>query len=201
MIKNVNKVKHQPVLLHEILDLLAVKPGEKFIDATVGSGGHAAGIVRRGGQLLGIDRDAEALKRSEVVLRAACPTPHLQEGEGLPYRLVKSNFVFLEKVARENDFSPVAGIVFDLGFSTEQVEDPERGFSFSEDGPLDMRMDKDDPVTAADLINGLNERRLYELFTQLAEEPRARAIARVVVSARGVKPITTTKQLKDLSCM
>jgi 16S rRNA (cytosine1402-N4)-methyltransferase len=188
-------IKHQPVLLKEVISYLKIRPGGRYIDATVGSGGYAEEMIRQGGRILGIDRDPLAIERAERRLKAACPVPDQISGEGPVFKLIRSNFVYLEKVAKKEGFFPADGVVFDLGFASEQIEDSQRGFSFTHNGPLDMRMDPKDPVTAADLVNSLSNGRLYELFNRLGEEPRARAIASAVVSARSIKPILTTQQL------
>lgn len=196
---------HQPVLVEEVLDLLHVTPGEKYIDATLGGGGHATEIVKRQGLLLGIDQDEEAIINARKRLQSVCPPPqkvsrtkpNLSE-ETQPFLLVRDNFSHLSEIATAHNFSQVSGILFDLGASTYQLTSPTRGFSFLQDAPLDMRMDKRLQVTAKDLINGLGRKELYELFTNLAQERFARPIADAIVSARRQKPIETTKELSTL---
>ena len=177
---------HVPVLLKEAADLLAVKPSGRYIDATLGGGGHAQEIIRQGGQILGIDQDPQAITIAQQRLH---PT-HAQ--------VVLGNFANLESIAQEHGFAPAAGIIFDLGVSSFQLDTPERGFSFQADAPLDMRMSPDLAVTAADLVNGLGRKELYALFTKLAQERLARPIADAIVESRRIRPINTTRQLATL---
>lgn len=189
---------HTPVLLQEVLEFLDVKRGERYIDATIGGAGHAIEIVKRGGIVLGIDHDEDALGYAaayweEEHKKLGIATSHLQ--------LVRGNFREIDSIARSNNFAPVAGVLFDLGVSSRQLEDPQRGFSFAKLGPLDMRMDpsaSSGQVTAADLVNAFSEGELYELFFRLGEESRARAISRGIVRARRVKRIETTMELAQL---
>lgn len=181
---------HIPALLKEVIRELQIKKGEKYIDATVGGGGHAFEILRLGGKVLGIDVDQEAI---------SYVTRHSVTEENLV--LVHANFKNIEEIAHTHGFTDVAGILFDLGVSSHQLEKGERGFSFRHEGILDMRMDpsgSEAMVTAKDLINGLTKKELYELFTKLGQEERARAIADRIVSARKVKPIETTEELATL---
>lgn len=198
---------HQPVLLKEVVKYLLIKPGEKYIDATVGGGGHAKAILKLKGRVLGIDCDPEAIEAARKNLSTACPTSwQLVQGKAMcrlvrgkvMCRLVHGNFARLKKIAQENDFFEVAGILFDLGVSAHQLETSRRGFSFNLDGPLDMRMDPSLKVTAADLVNGLNKGELEKLFSKLGEEPEARWIATVVCQAREMRRIETTKQLAEI---
>lgn len=180
---------HTPVLLGEVIDHLKVCPGGKYIDATIGGGGHTAEILKRGGIVLGIDWDPEAI--GYVGFRV----------KGLGYRknltLVRGNFKDLASIARSNDFSEVWGIILDLGVSSYQLLTPERGFSFTTNAPLDMRMDPQLAVGAADLVNGLDRGELYELFSKLGEEYDTR-IVRAIIRARAIEPIKTCRQLADL---
>ncbi|MCX6816324.1 MAG: 16S rRNA (cytosine(1402)-N(4))-methyltransferase RsmH [Candidatus Beckwithbacteria bacterium] len=177
---------HQPVLLHEVIDSLQVKPGEAYLDATIGSAGHAVEIVKRGGRVFGLDVDPAALERARNRLHS-CP--------GADFKLTKRNFGQLEAAAKDWQISAFSGILFDLGLSSDQLADDQRGFSFLQDSPLDMRADPDLAVTAADLVNGLNKGELNELFQKLGEEPRALAISDEIVHSRARQPITTTAQL------
>jgi 16S rRNA (cytosine1402-N4)-methyltransferase len=178
---------HEPALLKEVLKLLKVKQGEKYIDCTLGGGGHAKAILKKGGILLGIDWDKEAIEYSQKRLDQSCP--------GCNYHLVLGDFSNLEKIAQENKFTQVSGILFDLGVSLHQLKSAKRGFSFLQDVPLDMRMSDGLSIKAVDLINGLNKGELYELFSKLAQENRALAIAKAIVSARRLKKIETTNEL------
>lgn len=186
---------HTSVLLQEVIDFLNVKPGNKYVDATVGGGGHTFEILRRGGLVLGIDWDQEAIEYIQDKLK----TQNSKNWELLT--LVKGNFREVGKLARENGFGKINGIIFDLGVSSYQLNNAERGFSFRQEGPLDMRMNpsaSSGQVTAADLINGLNKGELYELFSKLGEERFALAISNSIVGARGIKPIETTTELAQI---
>ncbi|MDI6775109.1 MAG: 16S rRNA (cytosine(1402)-N(4))-methyltransferase RsmH [Verrucomicrobiota bacterium] len=188
-------MRHQPVLLDEALDLLNVKPGGTYIDGTVGSGGHAAAILDRagpGGFVLGIDRDQDALKRAEQTLAG-------RFGRGTRnYDLARGNYSEMTRLARERGLNRVDGVLLDLGVSSEQLDGAERGFSFDKDGPLDMRMDRAEPLTAADLARDLSEEELARLIRELGEDRRARAIARAIVKERAQAPIRTTAKLAGL---
>ncbi len=174
---------HTSVLLKEAIDLLQVKKGGKYIDATLGGAGHALEIIKRGGIVLGIDCDEEALNYVE---------------KNFKLTLAKGNFRDLEEIARLNNFNKVSGIIFDLGVSSFQLENGKRGFSFLKGGPLDMRMDKELGVKASDLLNILPKGELYEIFIKLGEEHRARAISDGIVSARRIAPIQTTGDLSSV---
>jgi 16S rRNA (cytosine1402-N4)-methyltransferase len=189
---------HIPVMLNEVLENLQVKPGEWCVDCNLGGGGHTAGILERGGKVIGIDLDPEAIKEvaknyelrvqsSENVLRAF--------GENLI--LVQGNFADLKEIIGGlQGVQGIQGVFYDLGVSSHQLETPERGFSFNQDAPLDMRMDTSkQTATAADLVNGLHEKELAELFWKLGEESWAKKIAQKVVESRKTQPITTTTLL------
>jgi len=180
-------IYHVPVLLNEIIKFLEVKPGKRFIDATVGGGGHTEAILKAGGLVLGIDQDEEAI--NEVKRRL---WNYIEKGQLI---VKKGNFKNLEQITKEKNFTNVNGVLFDLGVSSHQLETPKRGFSFNSDAPLDMRMDESLKITAADLVNGLNKGELYELFTKLGEEHYARPISQAIVRARNIKPITRCNEL------
>jgi len=207
---------HQPVLLNEVIKYLAVKKNGKYIDATVGGGGHAQAICNLGGQILGLDCDPEALDSareylssfapqngaSEGLKSTACP-PRQNFGENLggvnaSWRLLSGNFKDLAKIAAEAGWVKVDGILFDLGVSSHQLESLERGFSFHSEAPLDMRMDPTLVVTAADLINGLTGKELEKLFWEMSEEYRFKRLARAIVEARRLKPIKTGQELVEI---
>ena len=180
--------EHIPVLYKEVLAGLQPQPGGCYIDATLGAGGHAAGILTASapdGRLLGLDADPEAVAFARQILRPF----------GERAILKAANFRQMEAVARKLGFEQVDGILMDLGLSSRQLMDPERGFSFSQDGPLDMRMDPGQTGTAADLVNHLPQADLAGLIWRYGEERHSRRIARAIVAAR---PVTTTKQLADL---
>ena len=186
---------HQSVLLNEVLKILegvGIR-GKWFLDATLGDGGYALEILQKGGKVIGVDVDPQALERSK----------HRFEEEKIApdrYRLLQGNFARINNLIQQTDTEDLkfAGAILDLGVSSLQLEVPERGFSFSKNGPLDMRMDPTLQVAALDLINGLNKGELYELFNKLGEEQLAKALADAVVGARGIRKIETTTQLADL---
>lgn len=188
------RIVHIPVLKEEVINFLAVKPGKKYIDTTVGGGGHAEAILKSGGEVLGIDFDPQALEIATRRLASACPPDVQAHGH-----LAHGNFADLKKIAQRENFYPASGILFDLGISSFQLEDPSRGFSFATDSILDMRMNPDSQkVTARDLINALNEGELYELFIKLGEEHRARRFSRAICRARRIKPIITGQDLTKI---
>lgn len=181
---------HKPVLLKEVIKFLQLKKNEKYIDATLGGGGHTQEILNRGGIVLGIDVDEDALNYVEK--------SQISNIENQKLILVKGNFRDIEKVAHLNNFNKVSGILFDLGVSSFQIDKPERGFSFLKEGPLDMRMDKDLGVTAETLVNILTKGELYDLFNKLGQERRAFAISNNIIRARRVKAIKTTNELAEI---
>lgn len=182
---------HKPVLLNEVLDLLGVKTGGTYIDGTLGSGGHSEGIFERAGsqgRLLAIDRDVEALERSRKRL----------ERFGEQCIFAHGNFAEMDSIAGEQGIDSVDGILLDLGNSSEQLDMGERGFSFSADGPLDMRMDQSRGVTAEDLVNEMSEADLVSIFKKYAQEPSAKRVAGMIVRERAKERIVRTAQLADL---
>jgi 16S rRNA (cytosine1402-N4)-methyltransferase len=179
---------HIPVLYEQVLTGLRVKPGGRYVDATLGTAGHATGILQAstpGGRLLGLDADPDAVRFSHQVLRPFGDRAVLQP----------ASFRELEATAAALGFVAVDGILFDLGFSSRQLVDAERGFSFSKDGPLDMRFDRSRGQTASELINQLSQEELAELLWHFGEERYSRRIARAIVAAR---PVTSTSQLASL---
>lgn len=193
------KIFHLPALLNEVVGFLNIKKSGKYIDATVGGGGDAQAILKLEGEVLGIDCDPEAIKSAGEYLSFACPPRSVYMNvANTSWRLVRGNFKDLRKIALANDFGKVDGILFDLGISSHQLETPERGFSFNLAGPLDMRMDPDLEVTAADLVNGLNKGELKELFSKLGQEHHAGRIAEAICRARGKAPIKTCNQLAEI---
>ena len=176
---------HIPVLAEEAIKALAVQPGGRYIDCTLGGGGHAAAILERsspGGQLLGIDADPEALNTARERLQTYSDSTVL----------VNDNFVNLEAICYKHDFLPVHGILFDLGLSSLQLEGSERGFSFQQRAPLDMRFDPKQELTAADIVNTYPEALLAKVIRTYGEESFARQIARRIVQER---PINNTLEL------
>lgn len=193
------KVFHTPALLKEAIEALEIKKDAKYIDATIGGGGHGVEILKRGGLVLGIDVDQEAIGYVEGRWEIESRRWRITQGNLV---LVRGNFKDLKKIALSNGFNRAQGILFDLGVSSYQLESQNRGFSFQKDAPLDMRMSGKaglgQAVTAADLINGLTKKELYELFTKLAQEDNSWAITNSIIRARKIKPITTTSELANL---
>ena len=179
---------HRPVLLQEAVQLLALGPGKTMLDCTVGMGGHSLALLPHlmpMGQLIAMDCDAEAIEQARRRLTEF--TPHVQ--------FVHENFRNVRDVLIRLGLPGVHGVIADLGISSLHVDTPERGFSFMREGPLDMRMDQRQPLTAASLIHRVPERELVELLQRYGEERFARRIARRVVEARKKRPIRTTAQL------
>ncbi len=169
---------HTPVLLDTAIDYLNVQPGRKYIDATLGGGGHAQKIKSLGGLVLGLDQDEDAINNSKNLVDLC----------------VKSNFIHLEEVAKANNWYPVSGILLDLGMSMHQIEDSSRGFSYQVDGPLDMRMGNS-AVTAAELVNQLSVGQLASLFKDFGEIPEAKTLASKIIENR---PIASTLLLASI---
>jgi 16S rRNA (cytosine1402-N4)-methyltransferase len=181
-------VGHASVLLEETLAQLAVRPGGLWVDGTVGLGGHAAAILRAsapGGRLLGLDRDGETIERARANLLEFADRVRLEQAD------------FREIPQRLSGEAP-DGILLDLGISSVQLDDATRGFSFQVEGPLDMRMDRSSPTTAADLVNSMRERDLADLIYEYGEEPASRRIARAIARARETQAIRTTTELADI---
>jgi 16S rRNA (cytosine1402-N4)-methyltransferase len=176
---------HKPVLLSQAVEVLQVQPGKRYVDCTLGSGGHASAILERllpDGQLLGIDADPEAIDIAKARLANYTDSTII----------VNDNFANLETICRENNFLPVHGILFDLGLSSIQLEVSERGFSFQHDGPLDMRFSPIQELTAADIVNNLPEDKLSQIIKTYGEEHHSKRIARCIIKNR---PISSTLQL------
>jgi 16S rRNA (cytosine1402-N4)-methyltransferase len=179
---------HRPVLLDEVVGYLNPRPGGVYVDCTLGGGGHAREVLKVGGgiaRLIGIDRDAVTLKRVRAELKSygGIVELHHDRYENLPAIL---------------NGRPVDGILFDLGVSSFMLDDPERGFSFRTDGPLDMRMDREQSGTAADIVNGWERRELALIFKKYGEEPFASRVASAIVRAREEAQITSTLQLAEI---
>lgn len=186
---------HKSVLLHEAIELLDIQKGKKYIDATLGGGGHTFEILQRGGKVLSLDTDEDAIAHVEEKIKNN-EAKIKSNKEELIVR--QGNFRDIDTIARENGFEKVSGILFDLGVSSHQLDVGKRGFSIAQEGPLDMRMTTALSVTAKDLVNGLTKSELTELFEKFGEEHFARKIASYIVDARRKKPIETTKELADL---
>lgn len=179
---------HKSVLLNESIDALRIKPEGIYVDATAGGGGHSKEIAKKlnGGRLILIDRDPDAIKTlGERMKEFECVT------------IVQDNFCNIKCILKELNINGVDGILADLGVSSHQLDTAERGFSFHNDAPLDMRMSQSGP-TAADLVNTLSERELSDIITKYGEEKFARSIAKNIVKARQNKRIETTLELSEI---
>ncbi len=182
------KTRHLPVLLKEVIEYLDCRPGQIYVDGTVGNGGHARAILEKSaptGKLIGLDWDEEAIRRAQENLSAF----------GGRVNLFKKNFKDIKAVLKSISLERVDGILLDLGVSTEQLEDPERGFSFRWDGPLDMRMSQETKTTAQDFLQRCSESELREILWQYGEERWAKRISRAIVRQRQSRPIRTTREL------
>ena len=187
---------HIPVLVKEVLEGLRVAPGKLYIDATLGGGGHTAEIVRAGGRILSIDTDKEAIYTARERLLKEFP----QKKEGIDWNIVQGNFRDIEKLAHEEGFNAVDGVMFDLGVSSHQLDTASRGFSYRfEDAPLDLRLNQDIGEGAAEYLERVSEQALYETLATFGEEERARAISIAIVRARVKTGIATTRDL--LTCI
>lgn len=177
--------KHESVLLEEAIENLKIKPGGRYIDATAGGGGHTAQILKRGGNVLAIDQDKDAVD-------------FIKTKFGNKIIIELSNFAHLKKLAHKNNFLPVDGILFDLGLSSHQIEQSKRGFSFSRDEALDMRMGSEMELTAQDVVNNWSREELINILQKYGEEHRAVAIVDAIVGRRKEQEIRTTKELSTL---
>lgn len=182
-----SNVSHIPVLLTEILSGLQIRPGLRVIDGTIGGGGHTAAFLvalQPGGQVLGVDADPAAIRRVTVRFAAEMSAGQLT--------IVQGNFGNLQQIATAHGFPAVDAILLDLGVSSFQLETPERGFSFSDEGPLDMRFDPLTGTSAEEIVNTWPESEIADLIYQYGEERQSRRIARRLVQQR---PFTTTNEL------
>ena len=183
--------KHKSVLLFETVDYLNIKPNGIYVDGTLGGGGHSFQILKRlgdGGRLIGIDQDEDALKAA---------------GERLAIfedkvTMVRSNYCHMKQVLHDLGIERVSGIVLDLGVSSYQLDEPERGFTYREDVPLDMRMDQRQKLTARDIVNEYSEMELFHIIKDYGEEKFAKNIAKHIVNKRKEKPVETTGELIDI---
>lgn len=183
--------KHISVLLEETIDSLAIKPDGIYVDGTLGGGGHSLEICKRlgeGGRLIGIDQDEDAIKAA---------TERLKDYKD-KVTIVHSNYQEIDSVLRELSISGVDGIVLDLGVSSYQLDNAERGFSYREDAPLDMRMDRSKEMTAYEIVNNYSESELFRVIKNYGEDNFAKNIAKHIVKARETKPIETTFELNEI---
>lgn len=177
---------HKSVLLKEALDLLQVKKNQKYIDATLGGGGHTKEVLKLGGIVLGIDTDSEAIEYVKKTIDNSNLT------------LAQGNFKDIKNIAQGKGFKAVAGIIYDLGVSSFQINEAMRGFSFQSEGPLDMRMDRSSGIAASDLANLSTKDELQRILSEYGEEPRSKSIAEGIVKRRKDKAIKTTQDLVEI---
>ena len=183
--------KHKSVLLNETIESLNVKPDGIYVDGTLGGGGHSYEICKRlgeKGRLIGIDQDADAIEAA---------SSRLEEFKD-KISLVHSNYNNIKSVVNDLGINKVDGIVLDLGVSSYQLDNPERGFTYREDVPLDMRMDRESSMTARDIVNDYSEMELFRVIKDYGEEQFAKNIAKHIVKARSEKPIETTGELNEI---
>ena len=183
--------KHKSVLLNETIDGLNIKPDGIYVDGTLGGGGHAYEVCRRLGEkgsIVGIDQDAAAIEAASARLKDF----------GEKVTIVRSNYCDMKSKLHELGIDKVDGIVLDLGVSAYQLDTAERGFSYREDAPLDMRMDTRQKMTARDIVNDYTEADLYRVIRDYGEDKFAKNIAKHIVQARAVKPVETTAELSEI---
>ena len=183
--------KHKSVLLFETIDNLNIKPDGIYVDGTLGGGGHSFQILKKlgdGGRLIGIDQDEDALKAAGERLAIF----------GDKVTTVRSNYCHMKQVLHDLGIEKVSGIVLDLGVSSYQLDEPERGFTYREDVPLDMRMDRRNPKTAKNIVNEYSEMELFRIIRDFVEDKFAKNIAKHIVAAREKKEIETTGELIEI---
>ena len=183
--------KHKSVLLNETIDGLNIKPDGIYVDGTLGGGGHAYEVCRRLGEkgsIVGIDQDAAAIEAASARLKDF----------GEKVTIVRSNYCDMKSKLHELGIDKVDGIVLDLGVSSYQLDTAERGFSYREDAPLDMRMDTRQKMTARDIVNDYTEADLYRVIRDYGEDKFAKNIAKHIVQARAVQPVETTAELSEI---
>ncbi len=183
--------KHISVLLDEVIDNLNIKPSGIYVDGTLGGGGHSLEIAKRltgNGRLIGIDQDSDAIAAASERLKS-----YLDR-----VTIVKSNYQNIDIVLKDLGIENVDGILLDLGVSSYQLDNSERGFTYREDVPLDMRMDKEQTKTAADIVNDYSENELYHIIRDYGEEGFAKNIAKHIVQERQKKRIETTGELNEI---
>jgi 16S rRNA (cytosine1402-N4)-methyltransferase len=190
------ETRHISVLLDPVLEILDPKPGQVFADCTLGLGGHSSALLERlgpGGRLIAIDFDPANVERARGRLETVT-------SNGATFDLFHNNFAALPTVLAQAGVEQVDGVLADLGVASPQIDDPARGFSYRQAGPLDMRMDPTRGRPASDLVNRMSERELAEALLEYGDETDARDIARLIVERRQKRPITTTEELMALVC-
>lgn len=183
-------MKHKSVLLEETIETLNLQEDSIVVDCTLGYGGHSSEILKRikRGYLFAFDQDQEAIDASSVRLSEI----------GNNFTIIKSNFVYLKEKLKREGVEQVDAILFDLGVSSPQLDEKERGFSYHQDAKLDMRMDRDQPFSAYELVNTYSEGQLVDIFYRFGEEKFSRSIARAIVKKRATHPIETTLELAEV---
>jgi len=184
---------HLPVLLDECIKMLSIKPDGTYLDGTIGGAGHSSEILKRlgkDGTLLGLDRDEYALESSRKRLDTIETKAKVI--------LVNSNFMYIKKVCSENGIDEADGVLLDLGVSSHQFDEAERGFSYQKDAPLDMRMDRTQPLTAEVVVNEYSESDLYRIIRDYGEEKWASRIASFIINARAERRVSTTLELVEI---
>ena len=182
--------EHIPVLLNEVIEGLNIRPDGIYADGTLGGAGHSSEILKRlsdKGRLIGIDQDEEAIQAATDKI-----------GRDKRVDIVRANYVKMPEVLQGLGIEMVDGILLDIGVSSHQLDTPDRGFSYKSDAPLDMRMDQRQSITAADIINGYEERELFRVIRDYGEEKFAQNIAKHIVAARAKEPIKTTYELNEI---
>lgn len=182
---------HIPVMMNEVIEYLNLRPGQVIVDATIGTAGHSKAILERikpAGRLIGVDRDEESLGVSRERLK--------EFGDAVS--LVHGNFVDIDAILKDLNIEKAGGILFDLGISSFQLEDPNRGFSFQNEGPLDMRLDRSSYISAYDLVNNLNEEEISAILWSFGQERWHNRIAHLLIKERERQPIATTSQLASI---
>jgi len=186
-----NNFEHAPVLLREVLEGLRIKADGVYVDGTFGRGGHARAILAKlgpAGQLIGLDKDPQAISAAQELVK-----------QDERFSIERGSFTMLETVIQRRGLEgKVDGLLLDLGVSSPQLDDPSRGFSFINDGPLDMRMDNENGISAAEWIASAKEREISQVLFDYGEERHGKRIARAICKAREEQEITTTKQLATI---
>lgn len=180
--------KHKSVLFDECMEMLDISQDKIYMDGTLGGGGHSEGILERGGKIIGVDRDSEAL---------AAASKRLERFKDKTY-FVKSNYADVKNILKNLSISSIDGALLDLGVSSYQLDNPERGFSYMHDAKLDMRMNRDDTLSAYDVVNEYSEENLSRIIFEYGEERWAKRIANFITEKRKINPIETTMQLNDI---
>lgn len=189
----VRETRHVPVLLKEVIEILRPAPGKVFVDCTLGLGGHAGELLKRvepGGRVIGMDLDPDNLELARQRLSAI----------GGRFELYHSNFAALPTILAQAGLERVDGVMADLGVASPQIDNPKRGFSYRQPGPLDMRMDPSRGRPASELVNAMSQKELAEALRDLGDEEDAEAIARGIVHRRQAEPIQTTQALVQIVC-